>query len=79
MKLTRVSSSQIYALGHSSEEANADEPADTLEVEFSSGSTWSYRPVSTQRFRALRDAESIGKYFNREIKNADGVKAERVS
>jgi hypothetical protein len=79
MKRTRVKSSNVYSVGHSSDPGNENEPDNTLEIEFNSGGVYRYSPISKQRATACREAESVGRYINQQIKSAEGVKAEKVS
>ena len=41
-----------------------------LEVEFHSGKVYIYLDVPPEEHRALLDAESIGRYFNHEIRTS---------
>lgn len=56
-----VESTAVASLGY-------DASASTLEVEFTSGSVYRYFDVPEAEYRKLLAAESIGEYFNREIK-----------
>jgi KTSC domain-containing protein len=56
-----VSSSAIARLAY-------DAPAKALEVEFHSGRVYRYFDVESAEFDALRNADSVGAYFNREVK-----------
>lgn len=78
MKRTRVSSSNVYSIGHSSDPGNEDEPGNTLEVEYNGDAVWRYSPISNQRHAALMSSPSKGKYLNEHIKFGAGVKAVRV-
>ena len=49
-------------------EVGYDEPSGVLEVQFRSGRVYRYFQVPRTAYRALMKAESIGGYFNREIK-----------
>ena len=63
MRIVRhpVESSSIAAIGYL-------EPAAILEVEFRNGSVYRYFEVPPSAYRALGDADSIGRHFNREIR-----------
>ena len=61
MERQHVDSSVIVALGY-------DESAGILEVVFRTGRTYRYFRVPQAEFDALRDADSIGGYFNRKIR-----------
>ncbi|HEX6097421.1 MAG TPA: KTSC domain-containing protein [Thermoanaerobaculia bacterium] len=56
-----VDSSVILALGY-------DDASSILEVVFRTGRTYRYFRVPASEYEALRDAKSIGAYFNRKIR-----------
>lgn len=66
LKREPVNSSQIKAIGYSGEDSKM------LTVEFHSGKPghriWGYHPVTIEGLHLLLRAESIGKYFNENIK-----------
>jgi hypothetical protein len=41
----------------------------TLRVTFTTGRTYDYSGVSAQRYTAFKNAPSLGRYFNKAIKN----------
>lgn len=53
------SSSQISSIGHD---------GDTLAVTFKSGGTYHYHGVTGAQFKAMKAAESMGKYLGDHIK-----------
>lgn len=61
MTLIPVTSSQISQIGH-------DPRTNTLVVVFKNGSRYKYANVTTQLFEQLRDAESVGSFFSKNIK-----------
>ena len=61
MQRVPVSSSAIKAIGY-------DPKPKVLEVMFLSGRIYRYFHVPPERYDALRKAESVGAYLNREIK-----------
>ncbi len=61
MRRTRVVSSVIAALGY-------DSRRNSLDVEFCNGRIYRYFMVPPSAYETLRSAESIGAYFNREIR-----------
>lgn len=65
MERIPVASSVIASVGY-------DATAQTLEVEFTSGSVYRYLGVPEQTYRALMAAESKGKCFNRHIRDSFG-------
>jgi hypothetical protein len=56
-----VASTVIAAVGY-------DDASRILEVEFRTGKVYRYFRVPRSRYDALRSAESIGSYFNRQIR-----------
>lgn len=67
IKRIPVKSSNIAALGHTGDDSK------TLTVEFHTHDkpeniVWSYYPVTAQAFNLMLQAESVGKYFNENIK-----------
>ncbi|AFZ23124.1 hypothetical protein Cylst_0797 [Cylindrospermum stagnale PCC 7417] len=56
-----VSSSMAYAVGYNSDEQ-------ILQVEFQSGAVYQYSEVDAQTWEDLHSADSIGRFFNQEIK-----------
>lgn len=56
-----VSSSMAYAVGYNSDEQ-------ILQVEFQSGAVYRYSEVDAQTWEDLHSADSIGQFFNQEIK-----------
>ena len=45
-----------------------DENSNTLEIEFQGGRVYQYFDVPVQIFEGLRSADSLGQYFNTNIK-----------
>lgn len=67
-----VESSNIASVGF-------DHESNTLQVEFKSGDVYEYKGVQTHEWRALMNAESIGRELNATIKpNYPGVKVGTV-
>lgn len=52
-----VKSGLISSIGHNPE-------TNTLAVEFKSGAVYHYGPVTSEQYEALKNAESVGKHFN---------------
>lgn len=50
-----------------------DENRKDLQVSFKSGKLYVYTPVSQQFFNKLQNAESKGKFFNKNIKNNEAL------
>lgn len=46
-----------------------DPPSQTLEVEFHTGRIYQYFDVTSTTHRALMTADSVGRYYNRYIRN----------
>lgn len=61
MNRTPVKSSQLVSVGY-------DEAERILEVEFRGGGTYQYFGVGPEAHKALVEAESIGKYFGKNIR-----------
>jgi hypothetical protein len=61
MRRTHIDSTSLKSVGY--------EPATrTLEVEFHGGRVYRYSEVPPRRYRDLLEAESAGRFLNREIK-----------
>ena len=60
MKRAKVESSNIASIGHD---------GSILEVEFNSGAVYQYENVPIATYVELLQAESVGKYFNKNIKS----------
>ncbi len=58
-----VPSSTIDRIGY-------DKVSKTLFVSFLSGTLYRYSDVSNQRYNRLKNADSVGRYFNKSIKNS---------
>ena len=61
MEMTNVDSSNVESVGY-------DENSSTLQVEFKNGGMYQYFDVPEDVFIGLRDADSVGKYLNANIK-----------
>lgn len=46
-----------------------DSSSETLAVMFHSGSIWIYRNISIDSFQNLKEAKSLGAYFNKNIRD----------
>jgi hypothetical protein len=68
MNMVPVESSNIASIGYEN---------GTLAVRFKSGATFNYAGVPVEKHKALMEAESVGSYFAREIKDTfEAVRAE---
>jgi hypothetical protein len=63
MKRQPVTSSLIQSVGY-------DPARNVLELEFASGAIYEYEDVSEETYKRLLSADSLGAYFNTEIKDA---------
>lgn len=63
MERVAVSSSNLVSVGY-------DPETETLEVEFKNSGIYQYLNVPGFIYERLMSADSIGKFFNSEIKNA---------
>jgi hypothetical protein len=66
-----VNSSNIKAIGY-------DEGTRTLQIDFYNGSKYHYSPITLDGFTALKEAESLGKYFAEHIRTNKTVTCEKV-
>jgi len=62
MQMTPVTSSNIAAVGY-------DRTSRTLEVEFHNGTRYQYDDVDEDVYQDLMGAESVGKFFNANVKD----------
>lgn len=62
MERTAVTSSNLKSVGYEPETG-------TLEVEFKKGRLYQYRNVPQEKYAALLNADSKGRYFNKNIKD----------
>ena len=62
MKRKHVESSMIFSIGYGPE-------ISTLEIEFKSGAIWQYYDVPESLWFEFENADSKGKFFNREIRD----------
>lgn len=62
MQRTKVESSNLESIGY-------DKDSRTLEIEFKSGKIYQYTNVPEPEHQALLAADSIGSYFNKNIRN----------
>lgn len=56
-KMVEVESSNIKAIGHSKDTS-------VLKVQFKNGSEYTYYPIPRGLYKAIKNAESVGKTFN---------------
>ena len=61
MRRTHIDSTSLKSVGY-------EPDTQTLEVEFHGGRVYQYSEVPPRRYRELLEAESAGRYMNREIK-----------
>ena len=62
LEMQYVESSNIQAVGY-------DEDKEILVLDFNSGTTYQYENVPVGVYQGLMDAESIGKYFHKNIRS----------
>lgn len=67
-----VVSSNITSVGY-------DEETKTLEVEFFNQKVFQYSPITQEGYSLLMNAESIGSFFARNIKNSPNIVAKEIS
>lgn len=63
MQRTRVRSSALTSIGYSPED-------EILEIEFHSGRVYQYLGVPTPEYENLIAADSLGRWFNKHIRDA---------
>lgn len=69
MKRHPVSSSLLETVGY-------DPETETLEIELENGCVYQYRDVTESTYNELLEADSIGRYFNRYIRNLSYTRIE---
>lgn len=57
-----VKSSNISTIGY-------DPQTQNLEIEFKGGTVWTYHDVSESTYNSLMNADSVGGYFQKHIRN----------
>ena len=62
MKRSAVKSSNVAALGY-------DSKTQLAEVEFTRGGVYKIEGMSFKEFKELKNADSIGKHYNMQVKN----------
>lgn len=63
MERIAVNSSNLASIGY-------DSPSQTLEIEFNHGGIYQYYDIPEQVHAELMNADSIGSYFNHNIRNS---------
>lgn len=66
-----VQSSIIVSVGY-------DEKKKTLEVEFKNGKIWQYSPITAEGHYALMNADSVGSYFIKHVRENQLVTSVQV-
>lgn len=66
MKRKKVESSNIASVGY-------DWETMTLEVEFTNDDVYQYTPVTEQAYKDMMNAESVGGYFYKNIRNNSAI------
>lgn len=72
MERKKIVSSNINSIGY-------DEESTTLEVEFYNLKVYQYSPVSREGYNLLMNAESIGSFFAKNIKNNKDIQCTEVT
>jgi hypothetical protein len=72
MEFTKVDSSQLEAVAYDAENK-------VLQVEFKGGSIYEYENVESSIHEELMKAESIGRFFNQNIKKNIDIKYKKIS
>ena len=71
MKRSPVKSSNIKAIGFNHEKL-------ILEVEFHNNNIYQYHPVTIAGYVELMKADSVGSFFNKNIKGNDTISVEKI-
>mgnify|MGYP003402989314 CR=1 FL=1 len=61
IETTPVNSSNLKAVGH-------DASTNTLQVDFHNGAIYQYHPFTAEGYKMLLEADSVGAFFNTQIK-----------
>lgn len=56
-----------------------DQETNTLFIEFYNEAQYSYTPITKETYNNLLEAESVGKFFNKHIRNNDAIEEARVN
>lgn len=72
MEFIKVDSSQLEAISY-------DHEKKILQVEFKGGAIYEYENVSSEIHDGLIKAESVGKFFNQNIKKNTDIKYKKIS
>ena len=67
-----VVSSNINSIGY-------DGKSKTLEVEFYDGKVYQYSPITQEGYNLLMNAESIGSFFSKNIRNNKDIQCKQIS
>lgn len=66
-----VNSTNLKTVGH-------DKETNTMQVEFFNGAIWNYSPVTEDAYKTMVKSESVGQWFNQNIKRNPDIKQEMV-
>ena len=72
MERKKIVSSNINSIGY-------DEESKTLEVEFYDQKVYQYSPVSREGYNLLMNADSIGSFFAKNIRNNKEITSKKVT
>lgn len=72
MERKKIVSSNINSIGY-------DEDTKTLEVEFFNQKVYQYSPITQEGYSLLMNAESIGSFFAKNIKNNKDIQCTEVT
>ena len=72
MERKKVISSNINSIGY-------DEGTRALQVEFFNQKVYQYTPITQEGYSLLMNAESIGSFFAKNIKNNPNIKCEEIT
>lgn len=72
MQRNPVISSNISSIGY-------DDATLTLQVEFYDQTIWDYTPVTREAYTEMMNAESIGSYFAKYIRNNKDITSNKIN
>lgn len=72
VKMQSVDSSNIANVGYASEKKE-------LYVNFHNGGSYKYYPITEQGYKELINADSVGSYFHKNIRNNSAVTTEKLN
>lgn len=69
--MNKVISGAIKAIGYDAERQDMD-------IQFKSGETYTYNPITQKKYNNFLNAESLGAHFYRNIKTMKGITVKKL-